>query len=402
MNQLQKKVLEHIDEELLIDIAKDMISIPSISGEEGKLAEFLVKRIGKLGFKAELQEVPGYKGRPNVIGILEGDKDYRSLMFNGHIDQVPPAPDWTRDPFKPEVINRRLYGHQHMKAGDTAMIMAAYAIKEAGIKPRGDIILTLVMGECDTFGLGTIEACKRYKADAGICGEPAGAHYILITQVGVTQFQITVEGRLAHQSQPQIQLNAIRKMCKIISKLDASILTYKKHKLLEDPSLVIGKISGGLHPAFTAPSCTIHVDVRTVPGMAVESVKKDVENLIEKLRKEDPELKATVDMLEPPKFYPRPPLEVSQDEPIVQSIRRAHKYVTGEEPGIGADVWESRGVTDAIWMINAGIPTPIYGPTCPEYLCQLPNADVYMEVDDIVTVSKVMALAALDFCTQKK
>ena len=357
-----------------------------------------------MGFKAELQEIPGYKGRPNAIGILEGDKDYRSLMFNGHIDQVPVTPGWTRDPYKAEVINGRLYGHQHMKGGDAAMIMAAYAIKEAGIKPRGEIILTLVMGETDIYGRGTIEAVKRYKADAGINTEPSGTHYILTAHAGVMQFAITVEGKYAHQSQPQLQLNAIHKMCKIVSKLDASIFTFKKHEALKDlPSIVIGKISGGLHPAYTAASCTIEADVRAVPGMTVESVKKDIENLIDKLRKEDPELKATVDMWQPPKFHPRRALDVSIDEPIVQCLRKAHKDFTGEEPGIGAETWLHRGVTDGPFMWDAGIRTAVYGPNSPEYMGLIPsNVDVYMEVADIILVSKVLALAALDFCTKKR
>ena len=399
MDEWQKEVLEHLDEDMLIDLAKDMTSIPSPAGEEKPLAEFLVKRMKELGFKTELQDVPGYKDRPNAIGILEGEKDYRSLMFSCHLDEGDPTPGWTRDPFKAEVIDGRLYGQQHMKAGDAAMVIAAHAIKEAGVKPRGDIIVSLVMGETDTYGAGTIEACRRYKADAGICAEPSGTHYILTAHAGVVKFSVTTEGRFAHFCEPEKQLDAIRKMVKIISNLDASILTYKKDELLKGlPALIIGTIRGGIREAFTAPSCTIEVDVRTVPGMTTETVKKDVENLIEKLRQEDPELKATVDIWQPPKFFPRQPLKVSHDEPIIQSIRRAHKDITGEDIGVGADTTMRFAVTDAVWMDDAGIATPIYGPTWPTGF----GPDEYMEVDDIITTCKVMALAALDFCTKKK
>ena len=102
-----------------------------------------------------------------------------------------------------------------MKGGLATKIIAAYAIKEADIKPRGDIILANVMGECDLYGLGTVTACKQYKTDAGICLEPSGGHYICIGHTGVIQFNINVEGVHAHQgmiAEGVKRVNAIEKM----------------------------------------------------------------------------------------------------------------------------------------------------------------------------------------------
>jgi len=404
-----ERILEYIDEKRVIDLTTGMMSIPSVSGEEGKVAEFIVKEMSEMGFKTELQEIPGYEDRPNAIGILEGtDKNLRSLMLMGHTDIVPPSPGWTiTEPFKPKLIDGRIYGHHHMKGGLASMIMAAYAIKEADIKPRGEIILANVMGECDLYGLGTIEACKRYKTDAGICLEPSGGHYICTGHAGVIQFSINVEGLHAHQgmiADGVKRVNAIEKMAKIISRLNTTTLTYKKREgILEGlPSIMVGKIQGGRHPAFAAASCTIDVDVRTVEGMTVESVKKDVENMIEELKAEDPDIKATVEMWEPPKFFPRGPLNVSHEEPIVQAIKEAHKKIYGKDPGIGTDVWLRVFVTDAPHMNRMGIPTPIYGPGAGKSSRSDVGADAYIEVEEIITCAKVVAMAAADFCSKRR
>lgn len=404
-----EKILENIDENRVIELTKELVSIPSVSGQEGKVAEFLFKEMKEMGFKSELQKVPGYEDRPNAIGILEGtDKNLRSLMLMGHTDIVPPSPDWTiTEPFKPKLIDGRLYGHHHMKGGLASMIMATYAIKKADLKPRGDIILANVMGECDLYGLGTIEACKQHKTDAGICLEPSGGHYICIGHAGIMQFNINVEGIHAHQgmiADGAKRVNAIEKMAKIISRLDTSILTYKKKEgvLKGVPCVMVGKIEGGRHPAFAAASCKIDVDVRTVDGMTVESVKRDVENMIEKLKAEDPDLKASVDVWMPPRFYPRGPLNVSPEEPIVQAIKEAHKKIYGKDPGIGTDVWLRVFVTDAPHMNTMGIPTPIYGPGAGKSATSDVGGNAFIEVEEIVTCAKVIAVAAADFCSKRR
>jgi len=326
----------------------------------------------------------------------------------GHTDIVPPSPDWTiTEPFKPKLIDGKIYGHHHMKGGLASMIMAAYAIKEADIKPRGDIMLANVMGECDLYGLGTVTACKQYKTDAGICLEPSGGHYICIGHTGVIQFNINVEGVHAHQgmiADGVKRVNAIEKMAKIISKLDTTILTYKESEsnIKGLPRIMVGKIEGGRHPAFAAASCTIDVDVRSVEGMTAESVQKDVENMIEKLKAEDQDIKASVDMWMPPKFYPRGPLNVSPEEPIVQTIKEAHKKIYGNDPGIGTDVWLRVFVTDAPFMNDMGIPTPIYGPGAGKSSRSDVGGDAYIEVEEIMTCAKVVAVAAADFCSERR
>ena len=431
MDELQKKVLQHINGEALVDLLIDLLRIPSDSGQEQEIAEFLVTRMKDMGIEAHLQEVEPGCG-PNAIGILRGDQDYRSLMFNGHTDQMRRGPGrWPPvDPsvYLPEVKDGRVYGYEHMKSGLAAMLMAAYAIKQANIKPRGDIILTFVSCECDPSSAGAVAAVKQYSADACLNTEPTGTHRVCLVHAGCAQFKVTVKGTPSvhyrttfpfHPPEKRPELNAIRKMARVISAIDESILTYQEHERFGGlPSVVIGKIEGGIGPQWTAPSCTIQLDVRMVPGMTVESVKKDLERAINKLMRENTELEAMVDLKtrvdllegEGPRFYPSSPYMCSWDEPIVQSIRKAHKDFTGEELEVAGifDTMLGSSRTDAPVMIEAGIPTTIYGPFTEDRSgdgsdkTAVSMHSTSTRIDDLTDTCKVMALAALDFVTRKK
>jgi acetylornithine deacetylase/succinyl-diaminopimelate desuccinylase-like protein len=216
-----------------------------------------------------------------------------------------------------------------------------------------------------------------------------------------------------HPPKKRPELNAIRKMAKVISAIDESILTYKKDERFGGlPSVVIGKIEGGVGPQFTAPSCTITVDIRMVPGMTADSIKKDLDRAISKLMGKDPELKATVEMKtrvdlpegEGPRFYPSDPYLCSWDEPIVQSIRKAHKDLTGKELGVAGifDTMLGSSRTDALIMIEAGIPTTIYGPFAEDMGGGAGVDQAALKIDDLTDTCTVIALAALDFVTKKK
>ena len=407
-----EKLLGFVDEKETVKLAMDMMAIPSVSGQEGKVAEFLLKKMAEMGFEVVRQENPGFPDRPNAIGILRGtDKNLRSVMLMWHTDTIPPAnlSEWKiTKPFEPKLIDGRIYCHHHMKAGLAAMIMAAYAVKKANIAPRGDIILANVMGECDLYGLGTVTAVKEYKTDAGICLEPSGGHYILTGHAGVVQLSIHVKGIHAHigtiLAGEAKRISAIEKAAKIINKIDTSILTFNKVPGVLDglPAITIGKIEGGKHVVFAASDCRIDVDVRLIEGMSVESVKKDFETMLAKLKAEDPDIDATVEIWLPPKSMPRGPLNVSEKEPIVQAIKEAHKKIYGKYPGVGSDIWHKAMVTDAKHMNTMGVPTPCYGPGGAGTAKQDSGADGSIEVEDMMTITKVITVALADFCSERR
>ena len=79
-----KQVLAEINRDELAQLACDLTSIPSATGQEKAVAEFILNWFEVNGLKAVRQEIE--VGRPNAVGILKGDGTGLSLGFNGHTD----------------------------------------------------------------------------------------------------------------------------------------------------------------------------------------------------------------------------------------------------------------------------------------------------------------------------
>ena len=99
-----------------------------------------------------------------LVGRLPGTGDGAQLMLNGHIDVVPTGDRhaWSDDPFGGEIRGERIFGRGScdMKAGLLAAYWAVQAIRTAGVRLRGDVLLASVQGEEDG-GLGTFATLQR-------------------------------------------------------------------------------------------------------------------------------------------------------------------------------------------------------------------------------------------------
>src|SRR5699024_7101776 len=77
-----------------------------------------------------------YEGSPNVVGILKGEENGKSVILNGHIDVVPAGDEtkWTNHPYSGEVIDGKLYGRgtTDMKGGNMATLIALETIIDLG------------------------------------------------------------------------------------------------------------------------------------------------------------------------------------------------------------------------------------------------------------------------------
>ena len=141
------RTLRHVDAQGLVALAGDLIRIPSFSPDETPAALFLEEFFRQRGYDVDLQEIE--PGRFQTIATLRGTGGGRSLMLNGHLDVNSLKLGARRDPFTPTVEGDRLYGHggENMKGGVATMITAAEAIRTAGIRLRGDVVIACVVGE---------------------------------------------------------------------------------------------------------------------------------------------------------------------------------------------------------------------------------------------------------------
>lgn len=388
-----------------MSLAKNLIRIPSFTTEETKCARFLYDYFKKKSFSVELQRVE--RDRFQTIATLRGKGEGPTLMFNGHIDIDPLGAGWTRDPWKPVIEDDRLYGAgiMNMKAGVTAMIKAAEALKRAKVKMSGDLKIACVAGELQG-GVGTVHLLKSgTRANMAVVTEPYGAHNIITTHAGVVEFAIHTYGVSEHISEIEHGVSAIDEMYKVIQMLKKLKFTHQAFPRLQGlPILLVGSIIGGCGrnyesraPYLVPDVCTILVDLRTVPGMTLDTVRHDLVNALEELRKDDPTLRYEIEL--PPKpereidRVAMLPTDVPVDSAIVQSIIRSHKRIVGRDmDNVGTVYPLSYAGNDTAHLWEAGIPCCLYGPGgqfMPEQ---------FVPIEELMTCTKVLALTALDIC----
>src|SRR4029077_12194023 len=149
-------------------------------------------------------------GRENAVGVVRGSGGGRSLIYNGHVDVVPPGDPaiWTGgNPFSGRNDGQRIWGRgaSDMKSGVVAQAFAARALADAKVALRGDLILEAVVGEeVMDHEAGVTATIKRgYTADAAVVSEPSAPPAplaVVPVSPGLLWFSVTAPGKATHAS----------------------------------------------------------------------------------------------------------------------------------------------------------------------------------------------------------
>ena len=415
---IENRVAEWIDRQKdeVVAFLQELVRIPSVTGEEGPIQQFIAGRLKEMGLTvdvfepdlASLRKHPafvevsrGYEGRPNVVGLLKGAGGGKSLLFNGHVDVIPAgAPEsWQHASWSGDLADGRIYGRgaSDMKAGLAAMTMAVKAILDSGVRLRGDVILEYTVDE-ELSGNGTL-ACvmKGYKADGGICCETSSMR-VQPGSIGRIWFEIKVKGKAAGIQRRWEGINAIDKGYRVtqaVADFEGLRVGRMSHALYPDirgaiPCMVGVFESGSYHSAFP-DSCLLKGSMATVPGEDSAAVKKEFVEFIRAKVADDSWLKD-----HPPEViftgYFAEPSAIPVGSPIVQALCRKFTQVTGQEPVISG----REGAADIRFMNRYGdTPTVIFGPGMTE---QMHANNEWVNVEDLIQATKILSLTILDWC----
>jgi acetylornithine deacetylase/succinyl-diaminopimelate desuccinylase-like protein len=411
--ELGKKALKAVKEEDIVNLAKELVRIPSQSGDESPIASFLYDYMEKEGIEVTLQQVTDERYQPRAV--LPGTGEGPQLLYLGHIDQEPVEYGF-QNPYHPRVREGNLYGAglTNMKAGVAAEVSAIIALKKAGIELKGDLIVNPPIGELQG-GVGVrwlIDQLKKENnlPDAVITPHPfEKGQGVNLKRVGVVQMAITTIGKAAHIGVKEEGVDAIAKMWKVMEAL-YELEEKKGWSYTFDPDLpgiprmVIGSIIGGRgdpinlrYPSDLSDHCTIITDTRINQSQSDESVKNDVENILKRLKQKDPELEYEI-KLPPLPFncaqYNTPPATISEKEYLVKALRKQHEKITKKPiPIINAYVG-----SDISLFEKAGIPSLIY--FWGKYVSEEGMSGV--KISEMVEATKVLILTAIDICSKTK
>ncbi len=145
-------------------------------------------------------------------------------------------------------------------------------------------------------------------------------------------------------------------------------------------------IEGGTKISTVPEKCLLHCSIHTIPEQDIESIKKKIENFVEDLKKEDPELDISVTM--PITFEPQ---KIDDDSAFAQIVKHATQVVYNEEREFRLFI----AATDAHYFQEAGIPTILIGTGNAD--CNTHASDEFVNIDDLINTTKMFAISALNY-----
>jgi len=400
----------------------EMVDIPSPTGSEEALARYVGGRFAELGMAVKYQEME--PGRPNVVATLKGTGGGPSLMFNGHLDTSTVGDE-------PGLLvghrNRAgmlegewVYGNgaSNMKAAFPAYYGAIKAIQEAGIRLRGDIVVTAVAGEIEKAPIDQYQGCQfrgggggtrwlvmqGVTSDLSIIGEPTG----LRVQPGNTGYlfvKLATHGLTQHTWSKEQGIDALAKMRTLMDRLEAWEPVYEQrhpHPFMK-PRVGISAIQGGFpyKPSLCpAPYCYLYIHVTMVPKTNIASVKQELQDILDELAKEDPEFKGDIEI-----YLARNGYELSLQHPLVRTAEEAHRRVFARD-SVFPEPYRYSVSSDGSTLDEYGIPAITYGPgginRQGQYSMYDRGLGEIVSLTNLVDCTKVYALAALDLCARDR
>lgn len=343
--------LESTLAELVAIDSRNPTLIPGAPGET-EIAERIAEILRGIGLEAEVHEAA--PGRASAVGRLPGAGGGRSLMLNGHVDTV--GVEGMERPFEPRVEDGRLYGRgaYDMKGSVAAMLAAAKALVENGVRLVGDLVVACVADE-EMASLGTRDVLERYPVDGAIVTEPTQME-LCLAHKGFVWIELETRGRAAHGSRFQEGVDANLRMGRVLHALDAlerELRERTPHDLVGPPSLHAATLDGGTGWSTYAERCVLGIERRTVPGETEGSALAEVEGLLERLREEDPDLDVSARIV-----LARDPYEADPDGGVAAAVTAAATRGFGASPAIrGESYW-----MDAALCAAKGVDTVVIGP----------------------------------------
>jgi acetylornithine deacetylase/succinyl-diaminopimelate desuccinylase family protein len=375
-----------IDRNRLIHLVTELVSIPSVTGDEYAIMEHVAGICEGAGIEHVVTALD--PKRPNVIATI-GNGSGPVIAMNGHLDTVPVSDidRWQTDPFKGTLADdgKRIFGRgaSDMKGAVGVMLYTMLALKDAPL--NGTLQLHVVCDEERGADYGTkhvlaeIDAGRLPRPDYALIGENSQLK-VRNAERGIFGFRVRFIGRASHTAVARVSgVNAIALAARGILALEGDI--DRAHPAIGRPVISVNRIQGGIASNVVPGECTITVDRRTIPGETRQSVLDEVRQKLDALKTDEPNFDYEIQPSDEEEGY-TPANITDAESPVVTHLQQAIREVTGQEPEFFA-TWA--GVTDGRLYRFAGIDTVGYGPSGQN----AHGANEAVFVDDLVTQSQV-------------
>jgi len=245
-------------------LTRELIDIPSLTGDEKAVGEFLATRLASLGYNVELQDAGA--DRFNVIATTG---EMPRIVFSTHMDTVPPFIASSED-------GEYIYGRGSCDAKGiiAAQLFAAEQLRKQGMNNIG--MLFTVDEELSSFGA---QAANNHPLAREcrflINGEPTDNRLAIGTK-GSLRLIITTEGRAAHSAYPEAGESAIEKLLDILQ--DIRACEWPGDSFFGETTCNIGVLNGGTRPNVIPDHARAELQIRLATD--IERVKRVVEEAV--------------------------------------------------------------------------------------------------------------------------
>jgi acetylornithine deacetylase len=375
-----------------MEMLTELIAIPSMSSvspefdtSNREVVELLAEWLERLGFHTEVLPLPSQPHKANLIATLgEGPG---GLVLAGHTDTVPyDEGRWNHNPFRLTERDNRLYGlgTSDMK-GFFALAIEAARRFEASRLQHPLILLATADEESSMEGAQALVELGRPRARYALIGEPTGMRPVNAHK-GIMMEAVRLIGRSGHSSDPSLGISALEGMHRVIGDLLAWREELQaKHRdpqfRVPVPTMNLGHIHGGDNPNRICGHCELHLDLRPIPGMALEELRETLNQRLHRLLGES-ELGWEL----APLFHGTPAMHT----PTTSAIVEAAEKLTG---------YDSEAVafcTEGPYLTEMGMETLILGPGD---IAQAHQPDEYLALDRLQPTVELLSQLIRRFCT---
>jgi acetylornithine deacetylase len=393
-----------IDRRALVDLAMRAVSVPSFTGSEQQMAEFMRDVFVDMGLHVQWQQVED--GRANVLGTWPGSAGGPTLMFNGHMDTSYSGREpWLQGipGFQPQGFERngRIYGLgiSNMKGALCCYVEAIRALQDADVRLRGDVMIAAVAGEIEKTQYGEAQG-REYRgyavgsrhlvghggaADVCILGEPT-ENKLVLAHFGTLWLRLSTRGPFVHTafSAGRLHDNSIVKMRDVLDRVLGWLPSWEEEMSYHGVRGVanVGAVQGGFgwRVSRTPHRTDLFLDLRVPPDVPMAEARRRALAFARSLEGVEAEVYVTA-----------PGAEIEEGHAIVRALEDAHAEVFGSPAERDVTRWFS----DASVLTRYGIATVNYGTSS-----GLPDARLgeSLAIDGLVRTAEVYARAAMNVC----
>jgi acetylornithine deacetylase/succinyl-diaminopimelate desuccinylase-like protein len=406
--KLVDRILAEVREEEIVAMSCDVINIPSPTGHELAMAEYMRGALLQLGIDITWQEVE--ESRANVVGRWVGMGGGKNLMFNGHMDTSNTGQEdfLTGIGYKPHAVvkNGMIYGLgiYNMKGALVCYTHALKALMRAGVRLKGDVIIAAVAGEIEKTQWGDFKG-KEYRGygfgthymvnhgilpDMCILGEPTDMHVVL-EHFGSMWVRISCSGIYVHTAfcEGREEMNSIRRMYELMQPIMKWIESWEKKASYGGKKAIVnlGGIRGGhaWRASRTPEKTDLFLDVRVPPTIPMNDARRDIQQLFHTLEKQHADWG-----LEFETYVSVPGAKIREDHELIRTIDANHERVMGVLPERDVVTWCS----DASVLTRYGVETVNYGPSSGPR----DKEGEKVSIKTLVDITKIYALTAAELC----